>query len=1013
MNRLVWRWVGVAALVMAVGCGTDEATSAHVEALIPSGSNATFVSSTIPTSMFPGERLDVSVTMRNTGTADPANTWTLSSPQYAFFRTGATSFGVSYDVLEATTTTGNTTTFNFVLTAPTTPGTYTFQGQMGAVGTLTRFGDVVSIGSINVSSSNPRRWGCTFVAGSSTIPSTMGPGENRSITVAVQNSGTATWTPASSFFLYSRDSPLGLWNNINRQLTSPVAPGATATFSFAITAPTTPGTYNLRRQMFLNGTVGFFDTATPCVDASITVGGSAALNSSFVSNTLPATLAPGEVRSVTVTVQNTGTQNWATDGTFFLYSVNSPVGLYGTINDPMDAATNSGSNHTFTFNITAPAAGSYAQRWQMFRSGTGFFGPILNVPLTVSTSSTPSRNAAVSSQSIPSVMTAGEPAIFTITMQNTGSAAWTGSTFGIYSRNSPLSLWGVNQQFLGSAESVAAGATRTFTLSVTAPATPGTYSSSWQMIENGVAFFGATASFTPITVTLCGNGTVDAGEQCDDNNLTAGDGCSATCTVETISIDLATAGTPDRTLVQASTNHQLASVAIGDVTNDGVVEVIVADATHVVPTTGSARNAAGVVYGYTGGASFFTNASTTVPTSAAFRVLGATTNDRLGNATTGAFIGIGDVTGDGVSDLIVSAANADGVGDARTDAGETYILTGGAGLTGDIDLGATTPPAALAATIVGAAAGDKAILLAVGDLTGDSIADLVLGAPFADANGVDSGVVYIVTGGPSLTGTIDLSAPTVTVRQIVGETAGSSLGLAAAVGNFTGSSTNDLLIGNRHYTSGGLSRRGAAFAYAGPITANSTATPASATFSWLGLTQNDNFGCAVAIGNVVGTSAADVVIGAYQQRRGAQQVGAVDVWDGTNLSSASATVTFLGADAFDNAGTALSLGDMNGDGFLDIPVASGLADGPSNARSNAGEVVVYFGAAALSGTVDLLTTPGRVLVSGAAANDGAGLHPPGIAFRDIDGNGRADLCIGSFQGGATTGGRVDCIESTF
>lgn len=32
----------------------------------------------------------------------------------------------------------------------------------------------------------------------------------------------------------------------------------------------------------------------------------------------------------------------------------------------------------------------------------------------------------------------------------------------------------------------------------------------------------------------CGNGVVDTGEQCDDGNTAAGDGCSATCTTETV-----------------------------------------------------------------------------------------------------------------------------------------------------------------------------------------------------------------------------------------------------------------------------------------------------------------------------------------------------------------------------------------------------------------------------------------------------------------------------------------------
>ena len=31
---------------------------------------------------------------------------------------------------------------------------------------------------------------------------------------------------------------------------------------------------------------------------------------------------------------------------------------------------------------------------------------------------------------------------------------------------------------------------------------------------------------------MCGNGTLEPGEQCDDNNNVSGDGCSATCTTE-------------------------------------------------------------------------------------------------------------------------------------------------------------------------------------------------------------------------------------------------------------------------------------------------------------------------------------------------------------------------------------------------------------------------------------------------------------------------------------------------
>src|SRR5450755_2201622 len=34
------------------------------------------------------------------------------------------------------------------------------------------------------------------------------------------------------------------------------------------------------------------------------------------------------------------------------------------------------------------------------------------------------------------------------------------------------------------------------------------------------------------TKMLCGNGTIDPGETCDDGNVASGDGCSATCQTE-------------------------------------------------------------------------------------------------------------------------------------------------------------------------------------------------------------------------------------------------------------------------------------------------------------------------------------------------------------------------------------------------------------------------------------------------------------------------------------------------
>jgi cysteine-rich repeat protein len=57
-----------------------------------------------------------------------------------------------------------------------------------------------------------------------------------------------------------------------------------------------------------------------------------------------------------------------------------------------------------------------------------------------------------------------------------------------------------------------------------------------------VRFFGQGATWRS-DVPACGNGRVDAGEECDDGNRVAGDGCSAACRVETGEIVVATLAT--------------------------------------------------------------------------------------------------------------------------------------------------------------------------------------------------------------------------------------------------------------------------------------------------------------------------------------------------------------------------------------------------------------------------------------------------------------------------------------
>jgi hypothetical protein len=117
--------------------GVDDTGAVH-EALAPDGSDAAFVSSTVPTTLYPGERRRVDIVMRNTGGTSPANDWTPADPSYYF---AAPQWGLGNMPLSSTVSVGAVTTFDGVITAPYVTGN--FMAQMYVNGTL--FGERVSI----------------------------------------------------------------------------------------------------------------------------------------------------------------------------------------------------------------------------------------------------------------------------------------------------------------------------------------------------------------------------------------------------------------------------------------------------------------------------------------------------------------------------------------------------------------------------------------------------------------------------------------------------------------------------------------------------------------------------------------------------------------------------------------------------------------------------------------------------------------------------------------------------
>ncbi|HEX7929187.1 MAG TPA: integrin alpha [bacterium] len=331
-----------------------------------------------------------------------------------------------------------------------------------------------------------------------------------------------------------------------------------------------------------------------------------------------------------------------------------------------------------------------------------------------------------------------------------------------------------------------------------------------------------------------------------------------------------------------------------------------------------------------------------------FRVDGLNGYDEIGRAVSA----VGDLNGDGIPDIVVAAPGFDGPGPVL---GAVYVIFGhssGAAWSSSVSL--STLNGSNGFRIDAASGGDfaGASVAPAGDVNGDGVPDLLIGASTAAAGGTYRGAVFVVFGHSS------------------GEAWSSTLSLASLDG--------------------------------------------SNGFRLDGVADHDYTGTSVSTaGDINGDGADDILIGAYAADNNGSGSGSVYVVFGHSSGAAwSSTVALNSLDGnngfrVDGASGAnfgfsmAALGDFNGDGHDDILVSAPWAT-IATADSYEGAAYVIFGQSSgaswsSSFSVTSLNGSNGFRLAGPAAHGYVGGAVSVVG--DVNGDGRTDLAVAAPIGG--------------